>query len=92
MKNKYKTLAVLYINDDKYNEGEKVLSVILKGNMKEGDKLYFRKNKFKTEEKHPDFVYTVIDKDFNDSVEESAPIKKSEDTWRKKDVDQDLPF
>lgn len=86
MANKYKTLSVLYINDDKYHEGEKVLIVTLREDMKAGSKLYFRKNKYKKEDKHPDYVFSVPE------IDPPTQVKETEDTWKKKDVDQDLPF
>jgi hypothetical protein len=57
MSDKYKDIAVGYINTDK--NGKKYLAVTVKEDIKAGTKLFLRKNKFKTQERHPDYLYSV---------------------------------
>lgn len=54
----FKTIATAYKNVDE-KTGDIYLAVTLKEDMKAGQKLYLRKNQYKKEKIHPDFVYMV---------------------------------
>jgi hypothetical protein len=69
--------AVAWINEDK--NGEKYLAVTLKCDMKEGEKIFLRKNKFKQDgEQSPDYRFSV-------KVEENTPSVSEQ-------VADDIPF
>ena len=73
----FKDKAVAWINEDK--NGEKYLAVTIKEDMKAGDKLFLRKNKFKKEgEQSPDYRYSV-------KVEEDQQYDSEQ-------VAEDVPF
>lgn len=71
--------AVGWINKDK--NGETYLAVTLKEDMKAGDKIFLRKNKFKKDgEQSPDYRFSV-------KVEETTT-----ETYTSEQVADDVPF
>lgn len=73
----FKDIAAAWINEDK--NGEKYMTVTLKEDIKAGDKLFLRKNKFKKEgDGSPDYRYSV-------KVEGSQE-------YTSKEVADDIPF
>lgn len=90
----YKDIAAAWVNKDK--NGKTYLSVVLKQDMKEGDKIFLRKNDYKTKDGQPDYRYSIRVEEEGEVQAEKPAVVKAEKPVEPEHVDttsdDEIPF